>query len=184
MHRSYVQHVAGIRSLNSKLLDAQLSSMEACLAAELPPQCSLCGGHHMQLSASASVLYVGVEVRFELKVPIYHCSSVACKGAFAPDAFTVGCFPATPKASWDVTQSGPAQPARWFDLRLLQLCDSLIYGGGRSAAVHSLAVAIHRQHALNGSTAPLAWDHFRRQLGEAIMVSRRRLAHGPAGCKT
>ncbi|PSC76086.1 serine threonine [Micractinium conductrix] len=50
---------------------------------------------------------------------------------------------------------------------LLQLCDSLIFAG-RAAAVYSLATVVHKQHELNGCSAPLGWEHMKRQLGEAL----------------
>ena len=145
--------------------------MEAALKAE-QPCCSRCSSWDMQPeAAAASVLYIGIDLRFELAVPRYSCRQSGCGGTFAPSPFTIGCFPATPKASWDVSRSGPAHPARWIDLRLLQLADGLIFHGARTVAVYTFAAVVHQQHELNGcSEPPLAWEHFKRQLGEAIMV--------------
>lgn len=127
----------------------------------------------MRQEGGADVLYISIEARFNVTVPRYTCIQLGCGGSFAPSPFAAGCFPATPKAGWDVAQSSPGQPARWIDLRLLQLADSLIFQGGRSMAVYSFSAAIHQQHELNGCDDPLGWDHFKRQLGEAIMVRGR-----------
>ena len=109
-------------------------------------------------------------MHFVLPVPRYRCSKPGCEGSFAPCPFAAGCFPATPKVSWDVTLFSERHPARWFDLRLLQLADALIFNG-RSQAVYGFASVVHRQHAANDCSASLGWEHFKRQLGEAIMVS-------------
>ena len=109
-------------------------------------------------------------MHFVLPVPRYRCSKPGCEGSFAPCPFAAGCFPATPKVSWDLTLFSERHPARWFDLRLLQLADALIFNG-RSQAVYGFASVVHRQHAANDCSASLGWEHFKRQLGEAIMVS-------------
>ncbi|PSC68954.1 hypothetical protein C2E20_7492 [Micractinium conductrix] len=78
---------------------------------------------------------------------------------------------------------------RWFDLQLLQLCDSLTFAG-RAAAVYSLATVVHKQHELNGCSAPLGWEHMKRQLGEALMeygylqcATMKLAALGVQGCE-
>ena len=152
-----------------ELLDAQRKHMEDCLAA-VPAWCSMCGSATMELQEPAQVLYIGTEVRFELSVPVYRCKVDGCSGTFAPQPFAVHCFPANPNSSWDVTQASAAHPARWFCMRLLQLADAFTFSGAHTA-VYSLATIVHRQHTLNGCTAPLGWEHFKRQLSEALMVS-------------
>ena len=169
MQRSYVQHLPGARQLSDAQLEAQRQLMQDSLAAELPC-CNRCDSMSMQPEQPATVLYIGSEVRFMLSVPRYRCCEVECGGAFAPSPFSVRCFPATPKVSWDVTQSSTTQPARWIDERLLRLADSLVFQGGRGVAVYTLARVVHGQHALNGCSDPLGWEHLKRQLGEAIMV--------------
>jgi hypothetical protein len=130
----------------------------------------------MEQLEPACVLYVGIDCCFQLPVPRWACRDAGCGGSFAPSPFLVGCFPATPKASWDVMQSSPSHPARWIELQLLSLADSLIYQGGRPAAVYSLAAAIHNQHERNGCANLLGWEHFKRQLGEVLMVRSAGLA--------
>ena len=126
----------------------------------------------MEPADPVSVLIIGTEVRFLLVVALWRCR--CCGSVFAPSPFSVGCFPATPKVSWDVAQASIAHPACWLDLWLLQLCDSIIHGGGRSAAVYSLATAIHQQHTLNGrADPPLSWGHFKRLLGDVLAVRPR-----------
>ena len=118
-----------------------------------------------------------------MDAPVYGCRAAGCGGSFAPSPFSAGCFPLTPKVSWDITQVSPAHPARWVDLRLLRLCDGIIFGGGRSASVYSLVAAIHRCLKLNGCGVELSFEHLKRQLGEAIMVrARRGGTGGGAGC--
>ena len=90
---------------------------------------------------------------------------------YAPSPFAANCFPATPKVSWGVTQSRPGQQARWFDLRMLQLLDSLVCRPSSPVAVHSLAAVIHRQHVLKRCGSILGWEHFKRQLSDVLMVS-------------
>ena len=80
----------------------------------------------------------------------------------------------------DVTQSSASHPARWIDLRLLQLADTLIFSGS-SVAVYGFAAAVHRQHIANGCGALLRWEHFKRQLGEAIMVSASMISAADGG---
>ena len=169
MQRSYVQHLAGSCALNGRLLDAQRTLLEEALAAQ-QPACSSCGGLEMEAAEPATVLYLGTQRCFKLSVPMFGCLSPACSGRFAPSPFAVGCFPATPKASLNVTLAGPQYPARWFDLQLLQLTDSIIFGGGRSPAVYTVAGAIHRQYTLNRCSDVPGWEHFKRQMGEALQV--------------
>ena len=118
----------------------------------------------MQQQQPADVLYIGTDVRFSLQVPRYSCCKEGCAGMFAPRPSAVGCFPANPKASWDVARYSESYAARWLDYRLLQLADTLIFQGGRSIAGHAFASAVHKQHTLNGCSAPLGFDHFKRQL--------------------
>ena len=170
LHRSYVEHLPRARAMGIELLDAQRKHMEDCLAA-VPAWCSMCGSATMELQEPAQVLYIGTEVRFELSVPVYRCKVDGCSGTFAPQPFAVHCFPANPNSSWDVTQASAAHPARWFCMRLLQLADAFTFSGAHTPAVYSLATIVHRQHTLNGCTAPLGWENFKRQLSEALMVS-------------
>ena len=169
VQRSYVQFLPEIRALAADLRSQRKAAMEERLAA-VQPYCRSCGGTDMQRVEPASVLYLNAEEHFKVKVPCYGCCSSGCSGRFAPSPLTVGCLPATPTVSLDVSLSTAAQPARWLELRMLQLGDTLMYRGGRSIAVHSFAAAIHRQHELNGCSDPLGFDHFKRQLGEGIMV--------------
>lgn len=145
MQRSYVEHLAAAHSLARDRIAAERSLLEGRLAAQTP-QCPCCGSSNMQLLQPVEVLYIGTELRFLLQAPVHSCCAEGCSGTFAPSPFSIGCFPLTAKVSWDIAQASPAQPARWADLRLLQLCDSMIFGGGRSASVHSLVAAIHRCH--------------------------------------
>ncbi len=170
MHRSYVEHLEGQRQLNAVRLEAERAAILGVLAA-LPQSCSRCGGCDMAPCRPTAVLVVSVDHRFMVEVPMASCRDATCGGSWAPSPFAVGCFPATPKASWDVSLSGPGQPARWFDIRLLQLADGLIFEGRRPAAVHSIAAVVHRQHEANGCTEPLGFEHFKRQLFETVMVS-------------
>ena len=171
MQRSHVEHLPLQRQLAQSLSTARKQAMEQQLA-EVRPHCSICHSDDVRHSEAAQVLYVGIEDCFELDVPCYSCCQADCCGDFAPSPFAVCCFPATAKVSWNVVLSGPGKPARWFDMRLLQLADSLIFQSGRSAAVYGFAAAIHSQHDLNGSGGLLGWEHFKRQLGEAILVMR------------
>ena len=170
LQRSYVQHVPSMHALREKERAAACAAMERSLA-EVPPHCFRCSGVDMQQEEPVRVLYIATDARFQLAVPRYSCRSMGCDGMFAPSPFAAGCFPATPKVSWDVAQASPAQPARWIDLRLLQLADGLLFQAGRGVAVHSFAAVVHHQHELNGCADPLGWEHFKRQLGEALMVS-------------
>jgi hypothetical protein len=180
LQRSYVQHLPGMRELNAELVAAKRHCMQQRLAAQLP-SCSCCGSTEMEPAGSVSVMVIETEVRFELSVPVSRCSQSGCNGTFVPSSFSVGCFPATPKTSVDVSLCSTAQPARWISLRLLQLGDSLIFQGRRPAAVYALATAVHQQHALNGcSDPPLGWEHFKRQLAGALMVSLK--FGGRMGC--
>ena len=169
IHRSYVQHLAAQRSLQGELMAAEKAALVQQLAAQ-PRHCSRCGSLDMQALQPAPVLFVSTNYRYSLEVPRHSCCQPGCGGTWAPSPFVVGCFPATPKASWDVLQCSPGQPARWFDLRLLQLADGLIFQG-RPAAIYSFAQVVHRLHEANGAVEPLGWEHFKRQLGEAVMVS-------------
>lgn len=98
------------------------------------------------------------------------CAEAGCSGTFALSPLVVSCFPATPKANWDVSTSSEVHPARWFDMRMLQLADTFIFQGGRSLAVHQFAAAVHKQHQRNGCTEELKFDWFKRQLSDAIHV--------------
>ena len=53
----------------------------------------------MQLAGPMEVLYIGIERRFLLSVPVSSCRVEGCGGRFAISSFSVGCFPATPNAS-------------------------------------------------------------------------------------
>ena len=170
LHRGYVEQQPAIDALRREAIAAHRQSLQECLAA-VQPCCSCCGGTDMQLAGPMEVLYIGIERRFLLSVPVSSCRVEGCGGRFAPSSFSVGCFPATPNASWDVAQTSGMYERRWFDLQLLQLCDSLTFAG-RAAAVYSLATVVHKQHELNGCSAPLGWEHMKRQLGEALMVCR------------
>ena len=172
LHRGYVEQQPAIDALRREAIAAHRQSLQECLAA-VQPCCSCCGGTDMQLAGPMEVLYIGIERRFLLSVPVSSCRVEGCGGRFAPSSFSVGCFPATPNASWDVAQTSGMYERRWFDLQLLQLCDSLTFAG-RAAAVYSLATVVHKQHELNGCSAPLGWEHMKRQLGEALMVCRER----------
>jgi hypothetical protein len=170
IYRSYVEQLPDQVALAAELKLATKVALEQRLAA-VQPCCRRCGSlDTMQVQQPACVLYIGTEYRFELQVPRYSCHVVGCDGTFAPSPFAAGCFPATPVASWDVVQSRPGQGARWLDTRLLQLADSLIFTGNRPAAMYSLAAVVHQQHALNGCSDSLGLEHFKRQLGEAVMV--------------
>jgi hypothetical protein len=170
MHRSYVSNLPGIHALRMELRAAQQAVMQQRLAA-VQPCCNHCGSADMREGQPAAVLYVGTEARFVLLVPQYNCRQDGCHGSFSPSPVVVNCWPATAKVSWDVSLSSAAQPARWFDISMLQLADTLIFQGGRSVAVHTLAAGVHQQHKLNGCTDHLGFDHFKRQLAEAICVS-------------
>lgn len=169
MQRRYVEQLPAMHALGEQRIQAERTLLEIKLAAQVP-SCPCCGGSEMQPLAPVPVLYVGTELRFHLEAPVHACCAEGCSGRYAPSPFSIGCFPLTPKVSWDITQASPVQPARWVDLRLLRLCDSIIFTGGRSASVHGLVAAVHRCHELNGCTTPLAFDHLKRQIGEAIMV--------------
>ena len=170
MHRSYVENAEQQRQLNAARLEAEKVALRNVLNA-LPRRCRRCGSSDLQSCSPAVVLVVSVHYRFTLEVPLASCSDASCGGSWAPSPFAVGCFPATPKVSWDVALSGPAKPARWFDMRLLQLGDGLVFEGRRPTAVHGFSVVVHRHHEANGCSEPLGWEHFKRQLHEAIMVS-------------
>lgn len=178
MQRSYVEHLPGARAFGAELQSSLRTLMEARLAAQLS-WCSNCSGNNLEAVQPAKVLYIGTDMRLELSMPVYHCRDPGCCGVFAPIPFNVGCFPVTPKVCWDVSQVSLAHPAHWFDLLLLQLCDSVIIGSGKSVAVYSLAAAMHRNHEPNGFIAPLAFEHFKRQLDEVIMVRALHCASNP-----
>eukprot|EP00887_Chlorella_sp_A99_P005668 scaffold1.g5668.t1 len=166
--RAYVEELENFHALRAERASELKSLLERCLA-DVQPSCPTCSDSDMQQQQPVSVLYVGTEFCFPLAVPRYACRVEGCNGAFAPSAFVAGCFPANPKSSWDVLQASAAQPARWFDLCMLQLLDGLVFQPGRSAAVYGLAAVIHRQHTLNGCGGLLGWEHFKRQLGDVLM---------------
>lgn len=148
-----------MQAFEAALQAVRRGALEAQLAAQ-QPYCHSCSGIEMQPADSVVVLYIDIDVRFEVQAPRWRCMQPGCGGGFAPSPFCVACFPGTPKSSWDLLQAVPAQPARWYSLRLLQLSDGLIYSGSRAASVHTLAKVVHQQHELNGCSVPLAWEHF------------------------
>eukprot|EP00887_Chlorella_sp_A99_P005819 scaffold1.g5819.t1 len=160
---------------------AALRGLMQALLAAVAYSCPTCGGQHMVQLAAVSVLYIGLDYRFNLDVPRWACCAVGCEGVFAPCSFTVGCFPATPKAGWDVAHSDPTRPARWLDLGLLQLLDMLIFAPRSPTSVYAMAAVVHRQHELNGCADPLGLDHFRRQLGDVLAEYGYLDSSGP-GC--
>jgi hypothetical protein len=168
VQRSYVQHLPDIAELRQEQEQQVKAALEQRLAAE-QPICRRCRGTDMQVLEPAEVLYVSVDHCILLAVPRCGCRRHDCGGSFAPSPFAAGCFPATPKASWDVAQSTAGQPARWFDLRLLQLAGGLRFQTRRTAE-HSLAAVMHQQHVQNGCAHLVGWEHFKRQLNEALTV--------------
>lgn len=169
VQRSYVGHLPRVVALREERLAMLKALLEERLAA-VPACCPTCHGENLQQLEPVLVLYVSTECCFKLAVPRHACLTVGCGGVFAPSPFAAGCFPATPKVSWDVAQASAAQPARWFDLSMLHLLDGLIFQPSRSTAVYGLASVIHRQHVLNGCGNLLGWEHFKRQLGDVLMV--------------
>lgn len=168
MQRSYVQHLSEITALRQEQQQLLKAALERRLAAQ-PASCRQCGGSDMQALEPVEVLYISVDHCILVAVPRYSCQQPDCGGGFAPSPFAAGCFPATPKVSWDVAQSNAGQPARWFDLRLLQLADGLRFQTRRTA-VHSFAAVVHQQHVQNGCGHLVGWEHFKRQLSDALMV--------------
>lgn len=164
-----MQQLPQIVELRKEQQQILKEALERRLAAQ-QPVCRQCSGTDMQALQPVEVLYISVDHSMLLAVPAYTCLQPGCGGVFVPSPFAAACFPATPKASWDVAQSSAGQPARWFDLRLLQLADSLRFQSRRTA-VHSLATVVHQQHVQNGCAHLVGWEHFRRQLGEALTVS-------------
>ena len=144
--------------------------MEAGLGAE-PCCCRTCGSLEMSAAEPAVVLVITVDYRFTISVPRFTCAEEGCPGTFAPSPFAAGCFPATPCVSWDVSQATQQHPARWFDMRLMQLGDALMYGVRRAVAAHSLANVVLTQHELNGCGGErINLDHLKRQLSDTIVV--------------
>ena len=170
--RCYVENLARATALRRRKVEAHKALLVEWMATDLvthPPQCDCCGGSEMRLGQPAEVLYIATDVCFPLEVPRYYCQKVGCSGGYAPKSFVVDCFPATPLASWDVTKASAGQPARWIAIQLLQFFDGLVFGT-RQAAWQSLAKVLHEQWDENGCGGLLTWQHFRRQLGESLMV--------------
>ncbi|KAI3425327.1 hypothetical protein D9Q98_009091 [Chlorella vulgaris] len=63
-------------------------------------------------------------------------------------------------------QSVPARTG--LNQQRLTSCAMVSCTGGKRASVHSLAAVVHKQQSLSGCTEPLAWEHFKRQLGDAL----------------
>jgi hypothetical protein len=99
VQRSYVVHLPDMRSLAKELRNNQRDLMQERLAAQ-PACCANCGSHDMQQLQPASVLYISTDSCFHLTVPRYKCAEAGCGGTFAPPPLVVGCFPATPKATF------------------------------------------------------------------------------------
>lgn len=169
MQRAYIEQLATVYRLRDQQRAQLKEGLEASLACQVP-FCGCCGGTNLQQSPQpVMVLYISMDYCFHLAVPLWSCLEPGCGGSFVPTAFAIGCFPATPITGWDIRKARPGQPARWLDQRLLQLADSLRYQA-RGTAVHTLAQVLHRQHVLNGCEALVGWEHFKRQLQEALMV--------------
>lgn len=168
MQRSYVQHLPEIIAVRKEQQQLLKAALERRLDAQ-HASCRQCSGIDMQKVEPVEVLYISVDHCLLMAVPRYRCQRPDCGGGFAPSPFAAGCFPATPKVSWDVAQSNAGQPARWFDLRLLQLADGLRFQTRRTA-VHSFAAVVHQQHVQNGCGHLLGWEHFKRQLSDALAV--------------
>ena len=168
--RSRVQHEPSLRELHATRRAAERELMEAGLGAE-PCCCRTCGSLEMSAAEPAVVLVITVDYRFTISVPRFTCAEEGCPGTFAPSPFAAGCFPATPCVSWDVSQATQQHPARWFDMRLMQLGDALMYGVRRAVAAHSLANVVLTQHELNGCGGErINLDHLKRQLSDTIVV--------------
>jgi hypothetical protein len=171
LQRSYVMHLPGIRSLAQEQRNKQRDLLQQRLTAQ-PACCAKCGSNDMQDLQPATILYIANDSRFHLTVPWYKCAKAGCGGTFSPSPLVVGCFPAMPKASWDVSTCSEVSPAHWLDICMLQLADTFISQGGLSLDIHQFAAAIHKQHELNGCAADLKLDWFKQQLLEAIHVRK------------
>ena len=136
VQRSYIVHLADMDSLRAGLRTWLKVAMEEALATA-QPCCPLCQAEDMEQIEPADVLYVVTEYCFQLAAPRWRCFLVGCDGIFTRSPSTANCFPATPKVSWDVTQSHRGQRARWFDLRMLQILDA--WSAGPAARWHCTA---------------------------------------------
>ena len=71
------------------------------------------------------VLFIDMNVRYRIEVPVYRCGKSSCGKRDAPSSFAVGSFPASPDDEDVLLARNSPNPPRWISMALLQMCDSL-----------------------------------------------------------
>ena len=86
-------------------------------------RCPCCGSNEVCAQGPpVTVVWVGQTYRFELPVPICHCS--LCRSIFSVMPLELNCLPATEVQSWDLTKAVYGSRPIWFDMDLLQVRDN------------------------------------------------------------
>jgi hypothetical protein len=119
MHAMYLSCLAANRVVCMERKQQMEESLLTAIAAFVS-QCPSCNSNDVCAQGPpVTVVWVGLAYRFELQVPICHCS--LCQHTFSVRPFQVNCMPATAVHSWDLTKAPYGSRAIWFDMDLLQV---------------------------------------------------------------
>jgi hypothetical protein len=116
--------------------------------------------------SSKEVMYIGVEFRFTVDVPLRVCACCGEKRAIKP--LDVWCLPGTSTTAWTVESCPDIQRPTWVDVGVAQMVDAMRLNV-RRASIQKLAEVFDQQHLANDPST-VAWsaselDKFRKLLG-------------------
>ena len=111
------------------------------------------------------VLWVGIEFRFSVDVPISVCSF--CGDVFTVDAFELGCFPGSPGEAANLATTPEGHEPIWFDLSLVESFE------GASNRIKRFSVVVWASwlddiHTRNRCEAYVGLPRLRKCLGDAL----------------
>ena len=125
MHAYHLESLAANRSIQLDRKRDMESSLLTAITAALS-QCPCCSSDETCAQGpSVKVVWVGLAYRFELLVPICHCS--LCQHTFSVRPLQVSCMPATAVHSWDLTKAACGSRPMCFDMDLLQVRETLTF---------------------------------------------------------
>ena len=133
--------------------------------------CPTCGKDDFVSEAlanrTATVLWIGLETRFYVEVPVTVCGP--CQTAFTVNPMHIGCFPGSAKHGWSVIK--PPNPVNttviWFDIALLRYAELSSHHMKR-VSTWQFAELLDKLHMVNGSAPSVHFDQLRKALAICV----------------